>query len=149
MADAYHTIEQIQALLNTQQILISEDSQPDETTITGWIAETDARIEAALKDRYVLPPIGTKALALLAEIGAKLTGARVWNALFAGNIEPGQRTYADVLERQARDILNALAAGDIEFPDEDPLVDPSVGPGRPAATQGIEREPIFSIEDIF
>jgi len=148
MAATYHTIENIQALLTSAQIIISDDSDPDETTIGGWMDETEAKVEAALKDRYTLPPTGSKALLMLAEICAKFTAARVWNAVFGGQTEPGQRTYGELLYRQAQDLLNALAAGDIAFPDEEPLIDPAIGPGSPAAV-GMDRDSVFTMEDVF
>jgi hypothetical protein len=150
MADGtYHGIADIQALLNTQQIEISASSQPALADVESWIAETEAKVDGALKGRYDLPPTGTAALALLREICAKFTASRVWYAVFGGATEPGARTYGDVLIRQAQDVLNALVAGDIELPDEEPSGEIPIGPGAPAATEGIERDPIFTMQDIF
>ncbi|MCS7225334.1 MAG: DUF1320 domain-containing protein [Armatimonadetes bacterium] len=137
----YHTLDDVQARLPGPMKEISPASDPSDTTVITWMDEVETYVLTELSARYPLPITGPESLRVLRSLCSDLTAARVWRHRTVGTSDPFPPRYADLLEQNAKKLLEALRDGTVRLPDHPQKTTPD----RPIATLPDEPK-VFSQE---
>jgi len=125
----YADISDVADLIVEEQWTPSATSKPTQATAQRWLDSFESEVEALICRNVTTPVSGIKSIEILRDsIIAPIVAARVWRVVFSGQMESGQRTYADDLEEPARALLQRLIDGEKILPDASYIEDPSEAP---------------------
>lgn len=125
---AYAVTADVQKLIHSTRLTIGAGSEPTSTTVTAWIAETDARIDGALKRCGATVPItGTTDLLILRGLVSKKVAALVWKVANPNSAVP---EYISDWEEEFKDAFDLMQSCKFKLADQSAAGGAGVALGR-------------------
>lgn len=134
----YHSIDDVRALLNQQNIPITPSSSPSTSEVGEWMEQVEGYVNGRLKGAGIpLPITDQNGLKVLRLICSNLTAARVFRRVIKQR-SPEGRDYAEELEEQAEKLLQEIEKGVL-------VIHETTKPDQPLGFFGDEEKRTFKV----
>jgi phage gp36-like protein len=124
--------------------LATDKTDIKESTVTRYLTEYTAQVDAALAGRYELPLSGELSQALASKIVNDLAAYKMARRFWI-NIDSNQNHEIQAMRKDAKEILDGLASGSYSLPDQEPIF--SDGDMESLLAEAQTEEVIFDMED--
>jgi phage gp36-like protein len=124
--------------------LATDKTDISESTVTRYLKEYTAQVDAALAGRYELPLSGELSTALAGKIVNDLASYKMARRFWI-NIDAKENHEIQAMRKDAKEILDGLASGSYSLPDQEPTFSDNDMESLLAEAQS--EEVIFDMED--